>query len=261
VNAAVMAPLPDPARLPSAVLAVSVHVVLFMFLFFGVRWSTNTPEAVVVELWTTPPSVEPVQERVEPPPATQPPKPLPKVEPRPEPKVEAKPPPATKKPDIVVEKDKKVVKPELPKPPPVMKKPEPPKPDNLKFDLTARMREELAKELSKSAPRTEPAKPAASSPPSAPVVDAGYAARIRAAIRNRIVVPPDIQGNPEAIFDVIQLPTREVLSVTLRKSSGNRAYDEAVERAIRGASPLPAPDAPNQVQRQLELKFRPKDPL
>lgn len=250
MNAAVMAPASDPARLPSAVLAVSVHVLLFMFLFFGVRWSSSTPEAVVVELWTSPPALEPVQEKVEPPPP-EPPRPVPKVVPRPESKVEAKPPPAVKKPDIVIDKDKdkKAVK------------PEPPKPDNLKFDLTARMREELAKELSKSAPRTEPVRPAASPPPSAPAADAGYAARIRAAIRNRIVVPPDIQGNPEAIFDVIQLPTREVLSVTLRKSSGNRTYDEAVERAIRGASPLPPPDPPNPVQRQLELKFRPKDPL
>jgi len=33
-----------------------------------------------------------------------------------------------------------------------------------------------------------------------------------------------------------------VLSARLRTSSGNRAYDEVVERAILKSSPLPRPD-------------------
>jgi len=45
--------------------------------------------------------------------------------------------------------------------------------------------------------------------------------------------------------------------VTLAKSSGNRAYDEAVERAILKSSPLPKPDQAEVFQRQLSLKFRP----
>jgi colicin import membrane protein len=71
------------------------------------------------------------------------------------------------------------------------------------------------------------------------------------------VLPPDIKGNPEAIFDVVQLPTGEVLSARLRKSSGNGAYDEAVERAILKSSPLPEPDRREQFARELQLKFRP----
>ena len=67
------------------------------------------------------------------------------------------------------------------------------------------------------------------------------------------------KGNPEAIFDVVQLPTGEVISVKLRKSSGHRAYDEAVERAIHKSSPLPKPDAGMAFQRALELRFRPLD--
>jgi len=73
------------------------------------------------------------------------------------------------------------------------------------------------------------------------------------------VLPPEIKGNPEAIFDVVQLPTGEVLSARLRKSSGNKAYDEAVERAILKSSPLPRPDRPEQFQRNLDLKFRPHE--
>jgi colicin import membrane protein len=74
-----------------------------------------------------------------------------------------------------------------------------------------------------------------------------------------VVLPLDIKGNPEAIFDVVQLPTGEVMSVRLRKSSGNRAYDEALERAILKSSPLPQPDRHEQFARELQLRFRPVD--
>ena len=250
MTAAAMMSSPDPARLTAAVLAVFVHLLLFTFLFLGVRWSSTAPDAVMVELWTTPPVPEPVQEKVDPPPRPEPPKPVPRVEPRPEPKVEPKPAPVLKKPDIAIEKEKKAPK----------LKPEPPKPENLKFDLTAHMREQLASELAKSAPKPEAAK-AASPPLSAPVIDSGYAARIRARIHSNIVATQDIQGNPEAIFDVVQLPTGDVMDVRLRKSSGSKVLDEAIERAIRKSSPLPRPDRPDQFQRQFELKYRPKDPL
>ena len=237
----------DPARVPAAVLAVTVHVLLFVVLFFGVRWSSKAPDAVVVELWNPAPLTEPVPapEKVEPPQKVEPapPKPIPKVQIKPEPR----PVPVVKKPDIAVEKEKP-----KPKPTPV---------PNLKFDMSARIKEEMAQELAKSSPRTETAKPAAPAP-SAPVIDNAYAGRIRAQIRGYIVEPSGIVGNPEAIFDVIQIPTGEVIYVKLRKSSGVRAYDEAVERAIRKSSPLPLPSgAQEQFQRQLELKFKPKDPL
>ena len=72
-------------------------------------------------------------------------------------------------------------------------------------------------------------------------------------------MPPDMPGNPEAIFDVVQLPTGEIIDVQLRKSSGVRAYDEAVQRAILKSSPLPRPDTPEMFRRNLTLKFRPLD--
>ena len=66
-------------------------------------------------------------------------------------------------------------------------------------------------------------------------------------------------GNPEAIFEVVQLPTGEIIDVQLRKSSGVKAYDEAVQRAILKSSPLPRPDRPELFQRALTLRFRPLD--
>jgi colicin import membrane protein len=83
--------------------------------------------------------------------------------------------------------------------------------------------------------------------------------RIRSRIRGYINLPPDIPGNPEAIFDVVQLPTGEIIDVRLRKSSGVRAYDDAVQRAILKASPLPRPVPADLFQRNLELHFRPLD--
>lgn len=83
--------------------------------------------------------------------------------------------------------------------------------------------------------------------------------RIRGRIRGYIILPPDIPGNPEAIYDIVQLPTGEIIDVKLRKSSGVRAYDDAVQRAILKASPLPRPVPADLFQRNLELRFRPLD--
>jgi TonB family protein len=72
-------------------------------------------------------------------------------------------------------------------------------------------------------------------------------------------MPPDIAGNPEGSFDVVQLPTGEIISAEIRKSSGSRAYDDAVLRAILKSSPLPKPDSPDLFQRNLTLQFRPRE--
>ncbi len=154
--------------------------------------------------------------------------------------------PKPKKPDIAIEKEKKT--------PP--KKAEPPlklsRPDFR--EQAAREMEQLARNAKDS---TAPPRPASAS--AGPVVDASYANKLKVKIKSNVVLPPDIQGNPEAIFDVVQLRTGEVISVKLKKSSGNRGYDDAVERAILKSSPLPLPDRPEQFQRDLELKFRPQE--
>jgi colicin import membrane protein len=74
-----------------------------------------------------------------------------------------------------------------------------------------------------------------------------------------VIEPPDLAGNAEAVFDVILLPSYEVLEVKLKRSSGNRAYDDAVQRAILKSSPLPRPDRADLFQRVLELRVRPRD--
>ena len=88
-----------------------------------------------------------------------------------------------------------------------------------------------------------------------------WVSAIRNKIRGRILEPvvAQVPGNPDAVYEVTLLPTGEVLNARLVKSSGNPAYDRELHRAIFAASPLPKPDPQSLFQRNLELRFRPKD--
>jgi colicin import membrane protein len=251
MNAAVFEGREDPGRKTSAVLAAVVHVALAIFLVYGIRWQTRMPEAVEVELVRAVPA--PPAAVVEPPPE---PVPAPKVEPKPEPKVEPKAEPKPAKPDIALkEKEKPKSKPE-PKVEP--KSQSRPVPDKARDQLLDKELKALAAEREKQLAAQELAQMKATQASVArSKATADYIGRIRGKIKGNIVLPPDIKGNPEAIFDVVQLPSGEILSVKLKKSSGHAAYDRAVERAILKSSPLPKPEQGDLFSRNLELKFRP----
>ncbi len=88
-----------------------------------------------------------------------------------------------------------------------------------------------------------------------------YRARISAKVRQRVVLPPDLHGNPEAVYEVTLLPGGEIVDVRLRKSSGMSTLDASVQRAILAAQPLPVPDDPEVFDlnfRKFLLNFRPK---
>ncbi|MFM7254923.1 MAG: TonB C-terminal domain-containing protein [Betaproteobacteria bacterium] len=89
--------------------------------------------------------------------------------------------------------------------------------------------------------------------------DAGYAARIRSAIRaNTVFNASGLVGNPQARFLVTLSPSCEVLQVRLEASSGNKAWDEAAERAIARTSPFPRPPS-GPCDRYLEISHRPRE--
>lgn len=71
-----------------------------------------------------------------------------------------------------------------------------------------------------------------------------YKALILAKIRSRIVMPPDLPGNPAVEFSVTLLPGGDILDVRLARSSGHAVFDTAVERAIHLSKPLPLPPDP-----------------
>lgn len=227
-----------PGRRISIALAVAVHIALAIFLIYGVRWQSQAPEAVEVEVVRavpTPPA--------EPPPA----EPLPEVKPAPQPRVEPAPPPP--KPDIVIKEKKEKLKPVPAVPPPPLFDPSAMLRSDEKELAARRSAEDAARELAS----IESAKLAAARNKAKD----DYLAQLRGKIRGNIVLPPDVRGNPEAVFEVTQLPSGDVLRVTRKKSSGVPALDAAIDRAILKSSPLPKPGQPGLFQRELELRFRP----
>jgi len=242
----------EPALGRSFLLALAVHAMLVAVIFTGVRWQTSRPDVVTVELWeAAPPPPPPAVEPPKPPP--EPPKVAPEP-PKPEPKIEK---------PVIVEKapaPKPKPKPE-PKPKP---KPEPkakPKPDP---EFEKRLRAEAAAEQkqledqNRAREARETAQRLAAAANQKVLND--WVSKIQTRVKSRMgLLPPNLAGNPEAIFDVVLLPSGDLLSVRMRKSSGHKGYDDLVERAIRNSSPFPKPDQPSAFRRDLELKFRPQD--
>lgn len=314
-----MTSYPEPGRVASGVLAISVHLVFVALLVFGINWQQKMPQPIVAELWqelpTKPESI--TQAPPEPPPPPPPPKrELPPPEPpKPTPAVKPTPPQAEpSKADIALKekqrklREKKLAEEERRQEELRKKEEELRKKELARKEHDARLREAKLKEeeqkreqavrrkeeerLQEEAKRDEERrlakdaevrraelleqekkqaqaakakaeedarkKAAAEAAAAKQRALDQYVERIKAKIRNRVVVPPGI-GNPEAVYQVTLLPGGEVLDIKLVKSSGSAAYDAAVERAIQVANPLPVPSEPDlfQQMRQVSLKFRP----
>lgn len=288
-------------RTISGALALAMHVLFIVLLVVGISWQPKrTAAPIAVELWSElPPAPRPKPEP--PPPAPEPPRPPPRPEPRPEPKPEVKPVPkpdialkerlekerkrkeveerqleeqkrkeeakkrAEEEQRLAEQKKREEEKKRLAE----QKKRE----DEKKKLAEQKRREEEKKQLAEKQRQEEIAKAkqkeeALNKLLAQQAADAEARSRLDSyrhvvseKIKRYIVMPPNIQGNPEAIFEVVQIPGGEILSVKLKRSSGNPAYDAAVERAIHRASPLPPP--PNGVRfaevREFEAKFRPKE--
>jgi colicin import membrane protein len=260
---------PQPGRLRAIFLAVLVHGAFFALIVFGVTWQSRPPEPLEAELWdklpplkakATPPpdpEVKPEPPKPEPPkpeppkpepPKPEPPKPEPpKVEPKPEP---PKPDPAIaekaerlkkekeKRERLEHEKQEKLEKQK--KEEAAKKKREQEEAAKKKREEEERARQEKERQLAEQRAREEAAKARSDE------INA-WRAKIAKKVRDRANSPDTVTGRPKAEFRIRILPGGEVLDVTLVKSSGNRAYDAAIERGIRSASPLPVPDASSEL--------------
>jgi colicin import membrane protein len=242
----------EPYKLPAGILALVVHSVFFALLYFGFNWNRQalSNPTMSVELWSrlpedvvTPPANPTAEEIVQPPQQQK-----------------------MAEPDIVMPEKKKVAikpvetKPEKMKPVPktVAEVKSKPKPDTLKPAEQNPEARRLADEQAASvqADRIRQDEQAAAI---GRVVDE-YKTKIQAKIRSKIVEPPDVAQDARAEFLVTLLPGGAVLKAELKKSSGNVAYDDAVERAILKSDPLPLP---SDVQlfnrfRELDLLFKPE---
>ncbi|MDD2881723.1 MAG: cell envelope integrity protein TolA [Rhodoferax sp.] len=87
---------------------------------------------------------------------------------------------------------------------------------------------------------------------------ASYAGRIRARIKPNIVFTEDIAGNPTAEVEVRTSPDGTIIARKLIKSSGDKAWDQAVLKAIDKTEVLPR-DTDGRVPPVLEISFKAKD--
>ncbi len=253
----------EPNRLPAGILALLVHSIFFALLYFGFNWNRQAfvPATMSVELWKSLP-----EEAVVPPPKVEEVAP-----PRPQPEVMAKP-------DIAMpEKEKEKAK--LEKMEAERRSAEAVK----KKEAEQRAAEEVRKkEAAKqkaaaqkaaeqkqaaqriadeqaAAQKAEQARLAEQAAATGRVVDE-YLAKIQAKIRRNVRNPPGVAKDASAEFLVTLLPGGSVLKAELNKSSGNPAYDNAVERAILKSDPLPLPPDATLFNRfrELHMTFKPE---
>ena len=249
----------NPLALRAGALSVLVHGVLLTILLISFNWKAVQPSSIAqVELWDSLPTPKPVEKVIEPPP--EPPKPVikevPKPELPPEPKAEIQ---IKKKPVVEPKKEKPPEKP-IDKPKPDLAKAK----ELKKQEQLKKLQQMLAQEDSNAQHEQQKADAQAhaaqTSAASKGEVDK-YIGLVSSKIRPYVNKQLCGSGKPELTYEIALLPTGEISgSPKLIKSSGIAACDDAVERAIRQANPLPKPSADIMGQvRDLILKFRPND--
>lgn len=273
------APPATPGLARALLLAMLAHGLLVAALSWGVQWRREAqPLSAEVELWAAVPQ-EAAPKLPEPEPVA-PDQPKPALKPPPEPEPTAEPP----KVDIALEQEKqralKKKQLELEKQQEKLKL-EKLKQDKLKADKQKQELAEKAKQTQDKKVAEQQAKlleaqrvknmqrmaglAGASGSPSATGTalksagpSASYAGRIRARIKPNIVFTEDIAGNPTAEVEVRTAPDGTIIARKLLKSSGDKAWDNAVLNAIDKTEVLPR-DTDGRVEPTLVISFRPKD--
>ena len=288
-------PPPAPGRGRAVTLAVLAHLLLLGALTWGVAWKSGSDQpAVVAELWSAVPQ-QAAPRAVEPPSPPQPPMPpTPPKPPPPEPPVVVPtppkvtpPPPAppqraepdTREADIAVEREKQRVEQEkkdkLQKEKAEREKAEREKADKEQKKLAEEKRkkdEAIEKASAKAADerrqenirRMQGLAGATGAPTATGTAErdsgpsGGYGGRVAAKVKPNIVYPDTVSGNPRAEVEVRTSPDGTIVGTRLTKSSGNKAWDDAVLRALEKTATLPR-DTDGRVPSALVIGFRPQD--
>lgn len=85
-----------------------------------------------------------------------------------------------------------------------------------------------------------------------------YGGKVAAKVKPNIVYPDAISGNPRAEVEVRLSPDGTIVGKRLVQSSGNKAWDDAVLRALDKTETLPR-DVDGRVPSSLTIGFRPQD--
>ncbi|MEJ5988371.1 cell envelope integrity protein TolA [Ramlibacter sp. PS3R-8] len=86
---------------------------------------------------------------------------------------------------------------------------------------------------------------------------ASWGSRVQARVKPNIVFSDDSPGNPEAVVEVRLAPDGTIVSRRIKKASGNKAWDDAVLRALDRTEVLPR-DTDGRVPPGGDLVFRPR---
>ena len=255
----------ESGKLPAALLAIIVHSAFFALIVFGVSWQVKHPEPAFAELWDKLPPMQNAPEIAPPKPAPEPesepevakPPPPP---PKPEPKIE-KAPPQPSKADIELQaKREKLEKAEREK---QLREEKALKEKQKLAELEKKRKDEEAKlkaaqKLADDKLRAEQAakEAAASAARNASLKD--YGDKIARLIRDRANIPDSVTGRPEVQVRLRLLVNGVIFDAQVVKSSGDRVYDEAVERAINGIRQWPQPENAELFggRRELNLNIR-----
>lgn len=252
---------PTPGRIRAIVLAVAVHAAFIAVIVFGVTWQSAPTAPVVAELWDklpptkSTPAPQPAPKPPEPPkPPPEPPKPEVKPPPpKPEPKVE----PPKPDPEIALkaerekrEKREKLEREKLEKAEKekAQKKREEQERKQREREEAEQMKREEAqrqRQIQEQQAQAERARAAAASARQKEFNE--WVDRIKVKIRSRANVPDTVPKGTKVQVLIRILPGGEVLDIAITKRSGNAAYDNAIERAVRSASPLPVPPANSEL--------------
>jgi colicin import membrane protein len=283
-------------RVGAFALALAMHLLLAAMLLIGLRWQSYAPVAVQAELWTPPPAPAPTPPPPAPVPTPQPPRPAPKAAPvePPAPKADialeaqrreklAK---AERERTEKAERERteKAERERLAKQEAARRKAE--NQEKARQEAAARREAEARKaeqarvaaeerarqdEEARARSRDEYLRRTleqAGRPGAAVGAEAGgtqgaamgtWGAKVSSHIRANtvFVMPPDLRGNPKAEFALSILPDGSIASLRLVRSSGIPAWDQAAERAIRRADPLPRP--PPGAPRDVTIAHGPRD--
>ena len=273
-----LAPRAEPGALRAFGFALLVHLLLAAALTWGVNWKRNDPAlSFEAELWSALP-----QEAAPPLEAPPPPPPEPVVAPVPTP---APPPPAQALPDadIALEREKKRKADEKKKAEALADKAEKAKKlEEAKTKAAAQAKLEAKKLATQKEQQTKKqaaaeakqrkenldrmnaqlgatgAADAKGSAQKASGPSASYGGKVRAKVKPNIVFTEDVAGNPVAEVEVRTTLDGTITSQRLVKSSGNKAWDDAVIKAIIRTESLPR-DVDGRVPTPLIIEFRPKD--
>jgi colicin import membrane protein len=246
----------EPGRGPAAVLALVVHAGFFALIIFGVSWQVKPTAPISAELWATLPNVDapaPLQPAVEP--VTEP-----VAEPVTEPTKQAtKAPLAPPKPAEPSKADI-ALKAKLKREEQRRKEEAQQQEERKRADEKRKQDEERKRKQDEARAKAEADRQRQEAEAREAAVRAArdqavrdYANRIASLIRNRANIPDSVTGQPEVQVRVRLLTNGSVFEAAVSRPSGNRAFDEAVERAINGIRQWPVPDNPEILGRQREL--------